>query len=1056
MKRLYKALVLVFVFACNMAFAQRTITGKVTSSADGLPLIGANVVVDGTTVGASTDVDGNYTITVTDSAKNLVFSYIGMKKKTLPIGESAQLNVVLDPDNTTFDDVVVTALAVTREKRSLGYGTTTVKNDEINRVSQASPLTALQGKVAGAQITNSTGAPGGSTKVTLRGGSSFTGDNNALIVVDGVPIDNSNFGFDDVLNNQYDAGNRGNDVNPQDIESVTVLKGAAAVALYGQRGANGAILITTKKGGLVEGGTGRKFKVSVSSQTSFSTPLKLPTMQNDYGQGGEGAPDPRENFSWGPKFDGSIRPWGQEVDGERRVKPYSALPNNLSSFFNVAKTLNNNLSISGGLKGTSYYLSYNNFKYEGIFPGTGYMKNSIRANVSHDFGGKLKSTITMNYNRTEGDLMVQGQSDFSPYFQLLNIPRDISVLEQKDLNNKFNTPEHYFGAYYQNPYWLIENQKNTNLVDRFNSNISLDYKPLDWLTFTGRLGTDIYTDSRFQKWRKYSFVNQDFEKEYPGRYSEDIYTVSEFNADVLIRAEKTFKDAYTIGGFVGTNIYSRRVKNTYGETAGLAIEDQYSFDNSLSRPTLTNSLVRKRIAGVYFDVNFAYKNIFFVDVTGRNDWSSTLPTNNRSYFYPGVSSSFVFTELIKNLNPMILSYGKIRGSFAVVGKDAEPYSLRNVFVTGNIGDGYNQSEIHSPFYSADGSSVLGYTISNRLRNANIKPEISTTWEAGTELSFLKDRLNIDFTWYMKRTKNEIMAVPAAPSSGFTERIINAGILSNKGIELSVKVTPVSLQNGFKWEIFGTFTKNWSKVIQVADNAEQLVIGGLSSMAIVIQKGQPYGTFYSITSQRDEQGNPIVDSATGKPLMTPTPQIVGTFAPNWLGSIGTSLSYKGLRFSILFDTRVGGKFYSATRDLQQFLGTDPLTLYNDRQDFVVPNSVYKGSDGQYHTNNTPVHYQDYWTNFIRDDYANNLVSATYVKLREVSLSYQFPKKWMSKTKYISNVELSVFGNNLWMWVPKENTYADPEINAYGAGNAQGFEFYNLPSLRTAGFGVKVDF
>jgi len=281
-------------------------------------------------------------------------------------------------------------------------------------------------------------------------------------------------------------------------------------------------------------------------------------------------------------------------------------------------------------------------------------------------------------------------------------------------------------------------------------------------------------------------------------------------------------------------------------------------------------------------------------------------------------------------------------------------------------------------------------------------------------------------------------------------------LANNGVELSVRVTPVKLDNGFKWEIYGTFTKNNSKVIQVSDNAEQLVIGGLSSMAIVIQKGQPYGTFYSITSQRDGNGNPVVDSATGTPLMTSTPQIVGTFAPKWLGSIGTSLSFKGLRFNILFDTRVGGKFYSATRDLQQFTGTDPLTLYNDRQDFVVPNSVYLGSDGAYHENTVEVHYQDYWTNFIRQDYAYNLVDATYVKLREVSLSYTFPKKWMMKTKYISNIELSVFGSNLWLWTPKENTYVDPEINAYGAGNAQGFEFYNVPSLRAMGFGVKVDF
>lgn len=1055
MRQMYKALVLAFVLLCNTVAAQRTLTGTVISSEDRQPVIGANVVVDGTTNGTVTDLDGKFKLTVDSTAKKLVFTYVGMKKQVINIGNGSDFSIAMEVDQNTFDDVVVTALAVKREKRELGYSTTTIKSEDLNKVSQSSALTALQGKVAGAQVTNSTGAPGGSTRVVLRGGSSFTGDNNALIVIDGVPVDNSNFGFDDVLNNQYDAGTRGGDINPQDIESVTVLKGAAAVALYGQRGANGAILYTTKKGTLVNGERGgKKFTVSVNSQTAFLNTLKLPERQTQYGQGGNMAPDLRENFNWGPKLDGVVRPWGQEVDGEQRVKPYSALPNGMKNFFNTGKTYNNNLSIQGAGKGTQYYLSYNNFKYDGVFPGTGYMRNSIRANVSHDFGDKLSSAITFNYNKTNGDLITQGQSDFSPYFQLLNIPIDIPIAENKDLNNKFNTPGTYFGAYYQNPYWLIANQKNTNNVDRFNTNITLDYKPLNWLTFTGRFGSDVYTDGRYQKWRKYSFVNQENEKNYPGRYSEDVYNVNEINADVIVRASKTFKEKYSVSAMLGTNLYARRVKNTYGETAGLAIEDQYSFDNSLGRPTLTNSLSRKRIAGLYFDVNFGYKNFFFIDVTGRNDWSSTLPTANRSYFYPGVSTSLVLSELIK-ADPKALTYWKIRGSFAQVGKDAEPYSLRNIFVSGSVGDGYDNSEVHSPFVSADGSSVLGYTVSDRLRNAKLRPEISTTMEAGTEIAFLNDRIRVDFTYYWKRTKDEIMAVPAAPSSGFTSRIINAGLLQNQGVELAATVVPVSV-NGFKWEIYGTFTKNYSKVIKVADNADQLVIGGLSSMSIVIQKGQPYGTFYSITSERDPNGNPVVDPVTGAPLMTSTPKVVGTFAPKWLGSIGTRLSYKGLSVGLLFDTRVGGQFYSGTKDLQQFTGTDPKTLYNDRQDFVVPNSVYLDADGSYKPNTTAVNYQDYWTNYIRADYSTNLVSATYVKLREVSVSYDFPKKWMDKTKYISKVQLSFFGNNVWMWVPKENTYADPEVNAYGAGNAQGFEFYNLPSLRTFGFGAKVDF
>ncbi len=1063
MKQLYKVLVVVFVCLCNPTLAQRTITGLVTSAADQQPVIGANIVVDGsTTTGAVTDIDGKYSITVDTSAKKLTFSYIGLRKQTVAIGSGNEINVMLEADNTTFDDVVVTALAVKREKRELGFGTTTVKSEDLSRASQNSALSSLQGKVAGAQITSATGAPGGSTRVVLRGGSSFTGDNNALIVVDGVPVDNSYYGVGDdlngqadVLNNQFDAGNRGNDINPQDIESVTVLKGAAATSLYGQRGANGVVMITTKKGALsATDKPGKKFTVSFNTQTSFSRPLKLPKMQTEYGQGGEKAMDLRENFNWGPKLDGTLKPWGQAVDGEQRVKPYSALPNALNNFFNTGKTYNNNLSISGANKGTNYYLSYNNYKYDGIFPGTGYMRNSIRTNISHDFGDKLSSLVTFSYVKTNGDMVSQGQSDASPYFQLLNIPIDIPIAENKDLDNKFNRPETYFGAYYQNPYWVLANNKTTNNVDRFNTNVTLDYKPLKWLTITGRFGSDVYSDSRFQRWRKYSFDNQGFAKELPGRYGEDLYRVNQINGDVIIRGSHTFKDKYSLNVILGGNMFSHNVKNTFAQTSGLAVDDLYTFENSQDRPILLNTVYNKRMGSVYFDASFGYDNFFFFGVSGRNDWSSTLPKDKNSYFYAGLNTSLVLSELIK-ADPMALSYWKIRASFAQTGKDAEPYSLRNVFISANVGDGYEQSEIRSPFVSADGSNITGYSMSNVLRNPELKPEISTTWEAGTEISFLKDRLSVDFTYYWKRTKDQIISVPAAPSSGYTSRVINAGLLQNQGVELSVRAVPVNM-NGVKWEVYGTFTKNYSKVIKVADNAKQIVIGGLSSMSIVLQEGQPYGSFYSITSERDPNGNPVVEEGTGVPIMTANAQIVGNFQPKWLGSIGTALSYKGLRFNVLFDARVGGQFYSATRDLQKFVGSDPITLYNDREDFVVPNSVYKGADGNYYQNTTPVHYQDYWTNYISQDYAHNLVSATYVKLREISISYALPKKWMLKTKFISNIELSLFGNNVWLWTPKENTYADPENNAYGAGNAQGFEFYNVPSVRSLGFGVKVDF
>lgn len=1068
-------------FALLMALAFLQLSAQPTNILQGTvkdgkgePIIGASVGVKGSAIGTATDTAGRFTLAAPADAQTLTIKYIGYKTQDVAITAGADLNIVLVEDILGLDEVVVTAQAVKREQRSLGYSTTTVKSEELNRASANSALDALQGKVAGAQITNASGTPGGSTRVILRGGSSLAGDNNALIVVDGVPIDNSNFGFADVLNDQYDAGNRGNDINPQDIESVTVLKGAAAVALYGQRGANGVIIYTTKRGKDVAGN--RKFKVSVNEDITVETPLKLPSNQNEFGQGLEDAatgipyPDLRENSSWGEKFDGSIRPWGRPVDGQMRVKPYSALPNNIRSFFNLGATYNTNVSISGNDKGTDFYGSFNNVKYDGIVPTTGYQRNSLRLNFGHDFGNVLRVDASFNYTKTQGNLPIGGQLNQSPWFLLMNTPRDIPVQEYKDLNNPFNAPENFYDHYYPNPYWVLANEVTHTNVDRFLSNVNLEYKPTKWLTLTGRFGADVYTDTREQKWKKYGFVNTYYDDQGnpiidsvsglhtdPGRFSQDLYTVNNYNGDIMARFSNEFKKGIGLSVLIGCNIYHNQIKNTYSETAGLVIPDLYTLSNSQDRPTLTNDVFVKRLIGAYGDINLSYRNFVFVDFTARNDWSSTLPVNSRSYFYPGGSVSFVFTEIPKaKINPMIISYGKIRASVAQVGRDASPYQLKNYFVTGDINDGYLNTDIKSPYFSPANASIPGYQLNSTLANENLKPEISTTWEVGTELSFLKDRLSVDFTYYWKRTKNEIIIAPIAPSTGFTSQIINAGIFSNKGVELAVRIVPVSLKNGFKWEVFGTFTKNESKVVQIANNADQLVLGGTSVLGVVLQKGQPYGSFYGEDYLKDPQGHTVVDSASGMPILD-KPKVLGNFSPKWLGSIGTTLSWKGLKFTILFDGRVGGQFYSATASLQQFLGTDPITTYNDRQPFVVPNSVYQAEDGSYHTNTTKVIPMNYWSNFVSANVpAYQLVSATFCKLREISLSYSLPAKTLQKTKYITGIEIKVYGSNLALWVPKSNTYGDPEINASGASNVQGFEYYNMPSLRNVGAGLKVDF
>ncbi|MFN8322507.1 MAG: SusC/RagA family TonB-linked outer membrane protein [Chitinophagales bacterium] len=1058
MKQMYKALVIVLVLLCQVAVAQRTITGTVISSNDRQPVIGANVVVEGTQTGSVTDVDGKFSINVTEQAKNLTISYVGMKKKVVPIGSSNEVNVSLEADLSNFDEVVVTAIAIKREQRSLGYSTTTVKSDDLNKAADRSPLEALRGKVSGVNITSANGDPGSSTRVVLRGGSSILGNNQALIVVDGVPIDNSSFASDDVLNNNYDGGNRANDLNPQDIESITVLKGPAAAALYGQRAANGALIVTTKSGSKTAQ-EGRKFKVSYNSNFTFSNVLRLPKFQNEYGQGGGKLGDTRENFSWGPKFDGVVRPWGQVVDGKQKVKPYAALPNNVKEFFDLGKTFNNNISIEGGNKNTNYYLSFNNIKTNGVIPNTSYNRNSIRTNLTHNFSDKLSTTATFNYTKTQGDYAIQGQGDFSVYNQILQTPRDISLLELKDLTDSFNLPETYYGAYTINPWYALSKQSVTNNVDRFNSVTSLTYAPVEWLSMTGRFGADIYTDTRTQKLAKYSFGNQGGDFNYAGRYAEDIYRSNIYNSDIIISAGHTFKNGVTFGGLIGNNIFAKSLRTTSAATAGLNIEGLYTLGNSQDRPIISNTLLQRRLVGLFGEVNLDYKKYVFLNFSFRNDWSSTLPKGKNSYFYPSVNAAFVLTELVK-IDPKILSYLKIRAGFAQAGSGGEdPYLLTNVFVENSIGDGYNESEVNSPYPSGGtGELAAAYTVSDNLRNPNLKPEKTTSWEIGTEIGFWNDRVNIDFTYYQAKSKDLILVTaPVAPSSGFTSQVINAGTSRNQGVELGLRLTPVVTASGFKWEVFGTFTKNNNKVLELPNGVDQITLGGLSDMAIVARKGEAYGSFYALTAQRDPQGRVVVDPVSGQPLLADEAQILGSYQPNWLGSLGTSLSYKGLKFSILFDTKQGGKIYSRTMDVQEFVGTSPNTLNNDREDFIVPNSVIETSPGVFVENTTVLaNHQDYWTVYNNADRGAHLLSASFTKLREMSLSYSLPAKLLKKTKFITGVEVKFFGTNLALWTPKANTFIDPETSSYGAGNAQGFEFGTTPSLRNIGFGFKLDF
>ncbi len=1035
----------------NNIFAQnKTITGKVSSADDGQPLPGVSVKVKGLSNATTTNANGEYSLSIPANATTLQFTYIGFAQQEVAIGARTNIDVVLREDTRQLSEVIVTANNIQREARSLGYAATTVKTQELTQARDRSVLNALQGKVAGVQISNGSGSPGSSTRVVIRGGTSLTGNNQALFVVDGLPIDNSSFGTGDNLNNQVDAGNRVNDINPDDIESMTILKGPTAAALYGSRASNGAIIITTKNG---KGLKGDQSVITVNSAYSFENILRLPEFQNSFGQGGQGLPDSRENFSWGPAFDGRVRPWGQEVDGEQRVKPYVALPDNVRNFFDIGQTLNNSVSLSQGGEKTTYYLSFGNIDQKGVMPGTGFARTSIKLSGTSQISKKVYTNGSINYVRSKGDLSVQGQSAASPYAQILGTPRDIPITELRDYeNNKFNTLAGYYGAYTTNPYYLLGKDFYRSTVDRLYGSVQVGIKATDWLDVSYRIGTDVSADGRSQATSKRTVLdanNQNFANNYLGRYEEANFNVREINSDFIAAFKKDINANFKFNGTLGFNNRQRNLTQQISSAESLVVAEVYNLSNVDGKPIASNLRQLRRLNGVYADANFSFKNYLFLGISGRNDWSSTLPKGNNSFFYPSVNTSFVFTDALKLSESKIINFGKIRLGYAQVGNDAGEYLLRSVFTSGTISDGFNNSQVDFPI-----NGVAGFEVGNRIGNPTLKPEITGSFEAGLDLGLFKDRIGVEATYYSNNSRDQIINVPVSPGSGFTSKTINAGSLTNKGIELLLRLRPIQTKD-FRWDLTTTFTRNRSLVKELFAGVDQIALGGLGSLSLVAQLDQPYGVFFGTDYLRDPEGRVVIDENTGYPLSNPDARVLGNIQPNYLLGLNTSFNYKAFTLTGVLDVKNGGTLYSKTVGDQQFVGTDPKTLLNNREPFVFPNSVIQNADGTYtpNTDITVANAQDYWTNFTVG--ADNLLDASYVKLREVTLSYQFPSSLLKKTP-IKGLQFSLTGRNLILWTPKSNTYIDPEVSSFGNGNVQGYEFASIPSLRTMGANLRITF
>jgi TonB-linked SusC/RagA family outer membrane protein len=1064
---LYGVMTAMLFFTLNLTFAQESrVTGKVFDE-NNEPLPGASVLVKGTTRGTVTDIDGSYSI-MSSQGEILVYSFVGFETVEETVGNSSMINVTLS-EGVALSEVVVTALGVERETKALGYSVQAVDGDKFTEARETNVINSLSGRVAGVQITNSSSGLGGSSRVTIRGESSLNiNANQPLFVVDGVPISNNVVGSSGSGNQEVDYGNAAGEINPDDIASMTVLKGPAAAALYGSRAANGAILITTKSGKSKKG-----LGVTINSNITFDNPLVMPQWQDKYGQGnngqfefvngaGAGIADGVDE-SWGPALDAGLMipqfdsprsaagfrggdlnaPAGSTIS----ATPWVANPDNINDFFETGITLSNNVSLAASNEKSNIRLSWTNLDQKGIIPNTDLKRNTIAINGGMNITDRLTVNSVVNYQRTNsGNRPSISYGTENLMYLWIWYGRQINTRNLRDYwmpglegQQQFN----YNYNYHDNPYFNVYENTNGQSKDRIYGNVSVNYKFTDKLNLMLRTGLDTYNELRD---RKRAFSTQRFPK---GNYREDDVFFSEQNSDFLLTYTEHTKPVWSYSVALGGN--AMRQENRYVQTVApqLLIPGIYNFTNTAVNLQVNQYTSEKRINSLYGFGQIGFKNILFLDVTGRNDWSSTLPADNNSYFYPSATLSAVISDMITM--PEAISFLKLRAAYAEVGNDTDPYSLSNV---------YNSQTAWG--------TIQAKSESSRLSNSELKPERTGAFEVGADIRFMKGRLGLDFTYFDNRTRNQIIPIELDIATGYASRIINAGEIQNQGIEAVVNATILNSERGLKWNMVANFTRTRGKVLELTEGLDAYTLTDRNGAIIQARVGERMGNIYGVGFERVEDESSqyfgqIVHNSTGTPLRDPEVKLQGNYNPDWMLGLQNNFSYKGLSLGFLFDFRYGGIVVSRTKTIGSTSGQLAETLYGRENGYdlevegngIISPGVVQNADGSY----SPNTYKTTSRNWHNRYYERNNVEAakydaTFLKLREVTFGYTIPRSVFGKMP-IQDVKISLVGRNLALWT--ENPHFDPETLSMSGGTLQpGVENMAFPSTRSIGFNLNVKF
>lgn len=1077
-KRIHLFLLALAIGVIQGAAQVTTVRGIVTTEEDGEPVIGASVIVKGTSLGTVTDVNGRFELSgLPPSATRLLISYISLMAKEVAI--APQVSVTLKSDTHLLDEVVVTALGISREKKALGYTAQEVKQDALVQGKDNNLLNSLSGKIAGVRITNTQGDVG-SSRIVIRGETSIAGENQPLFIVDGIPVDNSQL---NARSSGRDFKNAIADLNPEDIKTLTVLKGPNAAALYGARAAHGAIVITTKGGDKRQKGIG----ITLHSSTQVSFVATLPEFQNLFGQGaggrfsyvdgkGAGVNDGVDE-SWGPRLDiGLLIPQFDsplDADGNRVATPWVSHPNNVRDYFRMGISTNNGISVARGDDKYQFRVGYNYEKQVSIVPDAGTNKTNISLNTDYHLAKWIVVGATANYivytaPSLPGSATPSGSNvrSNSPMLQFLWFGRQVDTNSLKaDYTRNWNS------SYYDNPFWSASYNTQSQERHRLIGDLHAEFRLTDGLNVRFRTSTDWYNDRRKSKVK---WGSAGAGSPY-GSYAEDAYTVKENNTEVLATYIKQLNKNWGIDALLGFNVRNKQYENNYQAAPRLAVADLYTLTNSRDPLTSSNDFYRLQQYGLYGSIQLDYRRWAFLNITGRNDWSSTLPVDNNSYFYPSVTASVLLSEAF-GWRSKAVNYLKIRGGWSQVGADANPYQLATVFTSETAFNG-------NPLQS---SSTIGM-------NPNLKPEKTSSIEAGFEAAFWDNRLCLDFTYYKTDSRNQILKLATTAASGYTSQVRNAGHIRNRGYEIQLGAVPIQTSKGFRWNLDLNYGANSSKVVKLDDEglitSYRLYSSGIQILASV---GEAYGTLFGTSYVRDANGNVVVD-ANGLPKISTTNKTLGKFTPDWTGGISNTFSYRSLSLSFLIDASVGGSIFSNTNKTGKYTGVLANTLSGRDAEHgglwyytaAMGNNVrlpespsYSvSSDGLYYaqvngqstrvyqdgimvegvtesgSKNEEVVSAEKYYHRIYSIAEANVYDASYVKLREVALSYRLPRLWTQKL-HLQEASVTLTGRNLWT-IYKSVPNIDPE-SALTTGNAQGVEAYSLPTTRSFGVNLSVKF